>query len=79
MTASADPQQTDRLPVGYRFTLPGFGHCEITGHAVQTPEQFIQDIRPQFDYVVRCGPHRVKKLMTHEIITDACGVQEGWV
>lgn len=69
----------ERLPVGYRFTMPGLGHCEITLNEVQTAEEFTQDITPRFDYLVRCGPDRIKKLMTHELITDAMGVQEGWV
>ena len=69
----------ERLPVGYRFTNPFLGHCEITGHATQTPEEFLRDIKPRFDYAVRCGPERVKKLMTHEFVVDAAGVQEGWV
>lgn len=73
------PNAADRLPIGYRFTMLGFGHCEITSHATQTPEQFMRDELPPVDYLVRCGPERVKKIMTHECVTEAMGVQEGWV
>lgn len=69
-TISAVTNQ-DQLPVGYKFTVPGFGHCEITAHRAQTPDEFISDITPPMDYLVRVGPDRAPKLMTHEFITDA--------
>jgi hypothetical protein len=70
----------ERLPVGYRFTMPHYGHCEITGHVGQSYDEFIRDIKPlPFDYVVRCGPDRLKKLMTHEFIADTTVTRPGWI
>lgn len=65
---------SDRLPIGYRFVSPFLGDCEITNYVAQTPEQFMRNEPPSFDYVVRCGSERAKKYMTAEFVAD----QEAW-
>lgn len=69
----------DLLPIGYRFTMPGYGPCEIVDWLmVRDPEQSGFDPSPQFDYGVAYGPEQAWKRMTHAFIAGVDGVQEGW-
>lgn len=57
------------LPVGYRFNALGFGDCEITGYTEPSWVSVIRNEPAPPEYIVRCGDD-LKRLMTHEFVTD---------